>query len=162
VSAHVVILLVSEPLLLEHLKPTAPPYMLAGLGASVLLFVLVISSITRWRRRLWPDYRRFKWQHAWLAVICLLLACWHVVASDFYLNSTVKLVVGILVVIGIFARYLWVRFMTHGRGRGSHRIRNTAAYSHPISYGALILLLIAVFLLAAVGNGAEPSIARGI
>jgi hypothetical protein len=38
----VVILLVREPLLLEHLKPTAPLHMLAGLLALILLMLLAL------------------------------------------------------------------------------------------------------------------------
>lgn len=42
IGAHVVILLVREPLLLEHLKPTAPLHMLAGLLALILLMLLAL------------------------------------------------------------------------------------------------------------------------
>ena len=91
VAARVGLLLVAEPLLLEHLKPSAPLYMLAGLLANLLLLVLVVSSITRLRRRVWPDYQRFKRLHAWLAIACVAFIGWHVADSRFYLNTELKL-----------------------------------------------------------------------
>ena len=142
VIAHVGILLVSEPLLLEHLKPTAPFYMLAGLMASLILLFLVISSIPHWRRRIWPNYRHFKFLHAWLAVACVALCCWHVLVSQFYLNTGIKLVVGSLAAMAVFGFYLWGRYHRQGPAQRQSRLRDTAVYSHPIAYGSLVLLLI--------------------
>lgn len=142
VIAHVGILLVSEPLLLEHLKPTAPFYMLAGLIASLILLFLVISSIPHWRRRIWPNYRRFKFLHAWLAVACVTLCCWHVLVSQFYLNTGIKLVVGSLATLAVLGFYLWGRFPRQGPAQRQRRLRDTAVYSHRITYGSLVLLFI--------------------
>jgi len=146
--AHVAILLISEPLLLEHLKPTAPLYMLAGLVASLILLFLVIGSIPRWRRRIWPNYHRFKFLHAWLAVVCIALSCWHILGSSFYLNTTVKLVLGSLAAVAVFSFYLWGRYGWQGSAQGGTRIRDTAVYSHWIVYGSLVLLLVAVVAIA--------------
>lgn len=83
-TAHLVILLLHEPLLIEHLKLTAPAYMLAGLLAFVCLLVLMVSALTGARRRLWPDYRRFRYWHAAIALMLILLALWHVLGSAYY------------------------------------------------------------------------------
>lgn len=148
VATHIAILLVSEPLLLEHLKPTAPYYMLAGLLASLILLTLVISSIPRWRRRVWPDYRRFKLLHAWLAIACVALSCWHVLGSHFYVNTAVKLVLGSLAATGVFAAYAWGRYRRPVQAQGVDRIRDTAVYSHRIAYGSLLLMLIVAIVIA--------------
>ena len=147
-AAHVGILLISEPLLLEHLKPAAPLYMLSGLVASLLLLILVISSIPRFRRRLWPDYHRFKFLHAWLAIACVALVLWHVVGSSFYLNTVTKLVIGSLAAAAVLGLYLWRRYRSQRSARRPGRIRDTAAYSHWIAYGSLALLLMAVVVIA--------------
>ena len=148
VIAHIGILLFSEPMLLEHLKPTAPFYMLAGMVASLILLLLVISSITPWRRRIWPDYRRFKFLHAWLAVACVALSCWHVLVSRFYLNTAIKLVVGSLAAMAVFGFYLWGRNRWQGSTHGRARIRDTTVYSHRIAYGSFVLLLVVAFAIA--------------
>lgn len=87
---HVAILLFHEPLLVEHLKPTAPGYMLAGLGASILLLLLVILSLPTVRRKLWSDYRRYRTLHLWLALGVMLLLYIHLLGSGYYLNSLWK------------------------------------------------------------------------
>ncbi|MCF7980917.1 MAG: ferric reductase like transmembrane component, partial [Pseudomonadales bacterium] len=43
VGLHMGVLLASAPLLMEHLKPTAPWYMLSGLASAVLLIMIVLS-----------------------------------------------------------------------------------------------------------------------
>jgi hypothetical protein len=149
VAAHVGLLLAAEPLLLEHLKPSAPLYMLAGLVATVLLLVLVVSSITALRRRIWPDYRRFRSLHAWLAIACAVLAGWHVAGSHFYLNTNFKLAVAGTVAIAVLAYYLSARRGARRRVRFVSRLRNTAACSHLLSYGATLLLVILALALVA-------------
>jgi amino acid transporter len=140
VAGHVALLLVAEPVLLEHLKPSAPLYMLAGLVASVLLLVLVVSSLTGLRKRIWSDYRRFKMPHALLAIACVAFIGWHVAGSRFYLNTAPKLAAGGAAVIGLVGFYLWARLGRQpGIPRGS-RIREMTGYSHLVSYGSVLLL----------------------
>ena len=140
VTGHVGLLLLSEPLLLEPLKSSAPLYMLAGLGAAVLLLVLVFSSITGLRKRIWQDYHRFKWLHAVLAIACVALIGWHVAGSRFYLNTSPKLAAGGLAVIGLMGYYLRRRLGRRPDIRRASRMRDTAGYSHALSYGAVLLL----------------------
>jgi hypothetical protein len=104
--AHVGILLLTEPLLLEHLKPTAPLHMLTGLFAFILILVLVISSIPTARRRLWPDYHVFRHTHAVMAVSIFALTAYHVLGSGFYLNERWKIGLASTMGLGILAYYV--------------------------------------------------------
>lgn len=147
VTGHVGLLLYAEPLLLEYLKPTAPLYMLAGLAALLLLLVLVISSVTGWRKRLWPDYRRFRRLHGWLAIACVALTGWHVAGSHFYLNSPLKLGTGALAVVVVIGCYLRGRGSRHPRGRRELARRTPPAYSRLLAYGSMLLLALAALAL---------------
>ena len=141
VAGHVTLLLVAEPVLLEHLKPSAPLYMLAGLVASVLLLVLVVSSLTGLRKRIWSDYRWFKMLHALLAIACVAFIGWHVAGSRFYLNTAPKLAAGGVAVIGLMGFYLWGRLGRRPGNPRASRIRDTAGFSHLASYGSVLLLV---------------------
>jgi hypothetical protein len=140
-TGHVGLLLWAEPLLLEHLKPSAPLHMLAGLFALLFMIVLVISSVPFLRRRLWPNYHRFRHLHALFAAAILGLAIYHVVMSGFYMNSRWKLAalagVGFYVAISTFRRERTVLLS------GIIRIRNSASYSHMITYCVTLLVLFA-------------------
>ncbi len=149
VAAHVGLLLATEPLLLEHLKPSAPLYMLAGLVATALLLVLVVPSITGLRRRIWRDYRRFKRLHAWLAIACVALIAWHVAGSRFYLNTPVKLALAGAAASALLAYYLRTRRGPRRRARYSSRQRAGAAYAPLLSYGPALLLVILTLALVA-------------
>ena len=146
--AHAGLLLYREPLLLEHLKPTAPLHMLAGTLGLVLMTLLVGSSLPRLRRRLWSDYHRFRHLHAVVSVCVVALSLYHVIQSGYYLNREWKLGLLLLVVAFILIAY-GVR--QHGAVAGGvDRTRNSARYSHLISYGALLLALALVAALAAI------------
>lgn len=147
VAAHVGLLLYDQPLLLQHLKLSAPLYMLAGLAALVLLLVLCISSITALRKRIWPDYHRFKMIHAALAIGCVALSGWHIIGSSFYLNSSLKLGVASISVSGLLGYYLYSRLRGADRVRRGPGLRDSAAYSRSLSYGPALLLVIIVLAL---------------
>ena len=140
-AGHVGLLLWAEPLLLEHLKPSAPLHMLAGLFALLFMIVLVISSVPFLRRRLWPNYHRFRRLHTLFAGAILGLVMYHVVMSGFYLNSTWKLAalagVGCSVVASAIRRERPVVLSS------TIRTINSASYSHMITYCVTLLVLLA-------------------
>lgn len=145
---HVGLLLVAEPLLLEHLRPTAPLHMLSGLLALLLMLCLVLSSLPGLRRRLWPDYHRFRHLHALVAVACLALAVFHVVESGFYLNAPWKLALAGSALVAVLAAYV----LGHNRPARAvaSRMRDSARRSHLLAWGvglgALLLCLALVLL----------------
>lgn len=141
VVAHIAIMLYAEPLLLEHLKPTAPVHMLAGLASAVLMLLLVLTSVTAFRRRLWSDYQRFRAFHAWLSIAALLLLLLHVVESGYYLNSVWKILLCLSIAALVLGLYLDKRFVHLRHNRSIQRLRGTSHYSHWISYSSVCIAM---------------------
>lgn len=147
---HVGLLLWAEPLLLQHLKPTAPLHMLSGLIALILLLLMAVSSIPALRRRVWRDYYFFRHMHAVLAVMIVGLVSCHVLLSAYYINSLWK--VGLLAIITLGT----VAYYTSGQlpvvSAAVLRIRNSSRYSHMISYGSTLVILLLSLAIVLVNN----------
>ena len=90
VLAHIIVLISYEPLLLEHLKPSAPYYMLSGLLASLASLVLVVASVPFVRKKIWDRHTDFKNTHVVLSVTVMVLIFIHILGSKFYVNSPLK------------------------------------------------------------------------
>lgn len=144
---HTGLLLFAEPQLVEHLKLTAPLYMLAGLAAASLCLLLVLSSVTPLRRATWADYRAFRQLHGWLSLLVLALALLHLCGSAFYLNHSVKLVVVCGITCALAAYYLIDGHRSRSLRAGRVRVRDSARFSHFVSYGAGLLMTALVLLL---------------
>ncbi len=147
VLLHVGVLLYAEPLLLEHLKPAAPLYMLAGLVAALLCLLLVVPSITSLRRRLWRDYHAFRRLHGWLALLMLVMALWHVGASGFYLNHRFKFALLLYACVLLVFAYRAGRSRPTGPLGERDRVRGSAVYSHRVSVGACLILVASLSVL---------------
>ena len=87
---HVLIMLIEEPLLIEHIKPTAPAYMLSGLLAWILLALLVIFSLKKTRQKLFKDTGIFRNFHIFGGCLIILLICYHITTSGYYANTLWK------------------------------------------------------------------------
>ncbi len=150
VAVHIAILVHAEPLLLEHLQPTAPLHMSSGLLASILILILVASSIPRLRRKLWRDYHLFRHIHAMFAVSALVLAVVHVVYSGFYLNSPWKLGLALLVALVVPAIYGCSQ--KQPAPVSASRARDSVRHSHLITYGSAIAAALICLLPAFVSS----------
>jgi len=140
---HVGVLLLIEPMLLEHLKLTAPLYMLAGLVASVLILLLVVCSIPLFRKRLWSDYYRFKLIHRWGALLTLGLVFFHVGSSQFYLNTLLKQGLAVMLGAGVLGYYLWRRYRRIASVSSVTRLKHSARYASPLVIGCCLIMLLA-------------------
>lgn len=90
--AHVLGLVLLEPRTVDYLLPTAPAYMLAGLGALLLVLVLVLTS--RFRARLgWASAGWRRW-HAAMAATAIGLSAWHLWGSGYFFAASGTLVAG--------------------------------------------------------------------
>jgi DMSO/TMAO reductase YedYZ heme-binding membrane subunit len=99
-SLHVVGLVAKDRNVIEHLKPTAPPYEFAGVAALFLLAALVVSSPAAVRRRLWRNHRRFQATHVIAACLLVALIAAHVVVTNRYVTGMGRRCLFVLVAIG--------------------------------------------------------------
>lgn len=142
---HIAMLLIKEPLLLEHLKLAAPWYMLNGLLASLLMVLLIVSSLVRYRNRLWKDYHRFQGVHKWGSIVLGILIGFHIVGSGFYMNSYFKMILLSTTCFGIVIYYIRDQktkvLDIHARVKSS---KQTPAW---ISFSVIILFSIVIFVM---------------
>jgi hypothetical protein len=90
VAAHVVLAIVSDPVVLEHLKATTPWYEFAGIVAAVLLLFLTVPSLTGVRTRLFSRHRNFQALHIGASCLLIVLMTVHVVTTARYLHGAVR------------------------------------------------------------------------
>lgn len=100
-AAHILGLLLWDPITMEYLKLKAPWYMHAGLVSFLCLAVLAISSFPAPRRRIYPRFALFRRWHLSLSIAALGLACWHVLGAAFYLSAWYQQLALALVAIGM-------------------------------------------------------------
>jgi len=157
-ALHILLLLFSEPLLLEHLKPTAPWYMLCGLLATLLLVLMITVSMPISRKRLWTDHRCFRTVHRWLALVTLLLLFAHVLGSRFYLNSTAKQALFVLLAAATVSPYLcrW------RQSKKTEKYVPSPLRPEPVgrwvSVGSVMVALLVAFLLVIFNSLTETSL----
>jgi len=136
-------LLISEPKLIEHLKLTAPLYMLSGLIAAIFILLLIISSLTKFRSQLWSSYGVFKRVHKWGSVVIAGLIGFHLVGSHFYLNNVWKGIFLLIIVLGVLSYY------SNQKTKAANtqaRVKNNKNASTLTTF-ALIIVLVIISLL---------------
>ena len=90
VSLHIGVFLISDAIVVEYLKLSAPGYMLSGIAATLLVAILAITSFQPLRRRIYRGRGPFRFFHATLALVTLLLVAHHVLGSGFYTDTLAK------------------------------------------------------------------------
>ena len=108
VGIHAGVLLADDVTTLEYWKVSAPPYMLAGIGALVLMSAITGSAYARPRRRLFPTHLRFRRIHGVASLVLAALVTWHVVGSALYLDTGLKRTLG-AAVLAAWPTWLVVR-----------------------------------------------------
>lgn len=89
-TLHGVGYLVSDPISIQYLKPTAPVHMLVGIIGFVLLLFLTLTSLTGPRRKLYAGFKSFRRWHLCLSITVVTTAVWHVLGTGYLLNSAQK------------------------------------------------------------------------
>jgi len=151
VAAHILILLIAEPLLLEHLKLTAPWYMLAGLAGTILMLLLIITSLMRYRKKIWRDNEQFRKVHKWLSVLTASLIAAHLIGSNYYMRGLPKQL--LLATITFVVMIYYVVAANDNMAKIENRIainKNTSAY---ISLTIILILSIASLILLFINRG---------
>ncbi len=108
-ALHIGGLVLSDHTVIEYLKPTAPLYQFAGIGATLLLTLLALLSHGRFRRRLWKSHRGFQASHVILACVLSALVAVHVVVTARYLGGAGRRALYVATTIGALALLLRAR-----------------------------------------------------
>lgn len=142
-AVHVGVLVVSEPLVIEYLKPSAIWPMLSGTLATLLLVFLVSTSLPGVRQKIWRNHQRFKSWHYGLSALMLVLMSLHMIGAGFYTREPWKSLLWAGLTCAAIFKPLLPR-PALARGSGSRR-RNTATFASWLSAGmALIALTLAI------------------
>ncbi|MGE8066372.1 ferric reductase-like transmembrane domain-containing protein [Pseudomonas sp. NPDC089569] len=136
---HIGVLLVSEPLVIDYLKPSAGWSMLSGTLATLLLVALVPASLAGMRRKIWRNHKHFKHWHYGLGVLMLAMMSWHVISVGFYTRELWKsLLWGGLIGVAILKPLLPRSALERGVGP---RRRHTAAFASWLSAAVVLFAL---------------------
>jgi len=108
--AHVCWFLLGDPVVVEYVKFGAPDYMWLGIASLLLLFILVTSALMPDRLRLHKDYSVFKYWHRVIAIATILAATYHIVVSNFYVNSKMQILLFVTIAVAAsFGNAFWRR-----------------------------------------------------
>jgi len=109
VAVHIGGVILADRTVVEYLKPSAPLYQLAGILATVVLLLLVLSSIAGARRRFWASHRGFQAAHVLLACLLAALIAVHIVVTDRYVTGRGRRALFVAVTIGAILMLLRFR-----------------------------------------------------
>lgn len=101
VGAHVLALLADDAVTIEYWKLSAPPYMLAGIGALLLLAAIVASGYPKPRRWLFANAAQFRHTHGIASILLTALVAWHIAASALYLDTRFKQALFVVILVGV-------------------------------------------------------------
>ena len=108
--AHPLILIASEPVVLEMLKPRLlNRYMAAGIISCIMIIFIIISSL--WRKQLNIHYDNWRYVHAFLAAAAFLLALVHIEGVGNYIATLEKRIVWSGIMACWFLLLLYVRLV---------------------------------------------------
>ena len=147
---HIGGLLLADPTVVEYLKPTAPLYQLAGIAATALLLVVVLSSLVS-VRRWWPSHRGFQATHVTLGIVLVALIAAHVAVTDRYVGRAAPRALFVLVSIGAIAMLLRARAPS-AAGRGSS-VRRQLVFGRHSSWVAGVVTVAAVAIAGLAAGG---------
>lgn len=154
VLLHVGGLALDDRWVVEYLKPTAPLYQLAGILAAVLLPILVLSSLTAVRRRLWVSHRGFQVVHVVLACALVVLIAIHVLVTDRYAGGYVRRVLFAATAVGALLMLLRARKSTE-ESAGDVPLRRQWAFGRYAKCVVGAVAIAAVALVALLPRGTD-------
>lgn len=102
-TLHVAIFLIAEPLTIEYLKWSQPRHMIAGNIGFILLALIVATSLTWLRTRLFGVRIRFRPIHVVASLVLVVLSSAHMLGSAIYLAGWVKIALFVIICAGLTA-----------------------------------------------------------
>ena len=110
ILAHPLILIVSEPVVVEMLKPDLlNRYMAAGIVSFVMIIFIMVSSW--WRKQLGIHYDNWRLVHIFLSASAFLLALVHIAGVSHYIATPEKRIVWGAIMFCWFLLLLYVRLI---------------------------------------------------
>jgi hypothetical protein len=101
VGIHVVALLADDWVTIEYWKLSAPPYMLAGIVALLVMAAIVASGYPKPRRWLFASPAQFRRVHGFASMLLMALAAWHIAGSALYLDTRLKQATFVVLLVGV-------------------------------------------------------------
>jgi Class III cytochrome C family len=89
---HVGLSIGADPLVVEHVRLTAPRYEYAGILALLTLLFLTAPAGSAVRQRLWPRHRNFQAAHVGAACLLVLTLAMHVITASRYVHGRAQVV----------------------------------------------------------------------
>ena len=86
-ALHVFWFLLGDPVVAEYIRPDAPHHMWAGIGAFLLLNIVVLIGLPEFRLRIHKDHESFRHWHRWLAIGAIGACTWHILGTGHYLST---------------------------------------------------------------------------
>ncbi|HET6471599.1 MAG TPA: ferric reductase-like transmembrane domain-containing protein [Pseudomonadales bacterium] len=104
---HVAGLTADDRMTLEYWALSAPPYMLAGFVALLVMIAVVASAYPRPRRAVFDSPQRFRRLHGIASLALTALVAWHIAGSALYLDTRVKQTLFAAALVGVPAWLSW-------------------------------------------------------
>lgn len=156
VAMHIGGLVLSDRVVIEYLKPTAPLYQLAGIAASVLLLVIVLSGLAGVRRRLWSSHRGFQSTHVTMGCVLVALTAIHVIVTARYVGGRGRRVVMLAAMIGGLLMLLRRRRIAAGLTAAGRPLRQLAfGRNSALVFGVVTILAMSLAGLMGAAAGSE-------
>jgi hypothetical protein len=164
VAIHVGGLVASDALVVEYLKPSAPLYQLAGVAATLVLVVVVVSALGNVRRRLWSSHRGFQSTHVILGCVLMALIAIHVIVTARYAGGRGRRVLILAATIGGLLMLLRPRRIGTGMTAAARPLRQLAfGRNSALVFGVVTILAMSLAGLMGAAAGAalrEPLLHR--
>jgi predicted CXXCH cytochrome family protein len=141
---HVGLALLTDKVAVEHVKPTAPLYEWAGMGALALLLFLTLPAGGSVRRRLWAGHRNFQALHVAAACLLVALIAVHVFTSARYVHGILRSVL----FLALSGSALLALLRARARARTSHPALNWRTALVFGRHSAVVLAIVSVCVLA--------------
>ncbi len=94
-------LLADDAVTIEYWKLSAPPYMLAGIVALLLMAAIVASGYPKPRRWLFANPAQFRRTHGIASIALTALVAWHIAGSALYLDTRFKQALFVVLLVGV-------------------------------------------------------------
>jgi predicted CXXCH cytochrome family protein len=161
---HVLLLLLVDHSVIEHVKLTAPLYEWAGALGLLLLLLLTAPATGVIRRRLWSRHRNFQALHVGMTCLLVALMSVHVVTTNRYVHGDLRTALYLMLSAAALLALLRARVPADTAQRPLRFVNRLAFGRHSFFVLAIVLVAVVAIFAAATGRAAlglrEPLLSR--